>query len=307
MAPGVVEGRAAHDRHQRRGLHLVELGQRLAEIESAGEAEAVNGPLAVLAHEHLVDVGRQDVVLLVAPLQQDGHRGLGDLAAPGAAAVEEIALHQLLGEGAAALAHFAGAQVDHECAADALRVDAPVPREAAVLDRDQRVGQERGNLAGREHDAILAVRRENAADAHRVEPEQRQVAALGVANAAHAGAAEIDLRDGRGLQAVREAERPRHEPHAAVLAPPEARPGRAAVGRPVALRAEQFDELAYGQRQAGIELDRLGEHLRGLVPAPAFELRRDARIEPEHPGRERDGAQQRDRQRQRRNAPQDAP
>ena len=306
VAPGIVERGAAHDGHQRRGLDLVELGQRLAEIEGAGEAKAVNGPLAVLAHEHLVDVGRQDVVLVVAPLQQDGHRGLGDLATPGAPAVEEVALHQLLGQRAAALAHFAGAQVDHQRATDALRVDAPVPRETPVLDRDQRIREQCGNLVGREHDAVLAVRREDAADAHRVEPEQRQIATLRVADAIHAGAAEIDLCDGGRLQAVGEVKRPGHEPHAGALAPPEARSGRAAVGRPIALCAEQFDELAHGQRQAGIEFDRLGEHLRGLVPAPALELRRDARIQPDHPRRERDCAQQRGPERERCEAPQDA-
>ena len=49
MPARVVEGRAAHDRHQQRDLAQVELHQWLAEVELTGEAEAMNGAIAVLA------------------------------------------------------------------------------------------------------------------------------------------------------------------------------------------------------------------------------------------------------------------
>ncbi|MNN47476.1 hypothetical protein D3C81_1618970 [compost metagenome] len=61
--------------------------------------------LAILADEHLVEVGLENLALVVVHLQQYGHHRFGQLAAEGALAGQVEVLHQLLGQGTATLAH----------------------------------------------------------------------------------------------------------------------------------------------------------------------------------------------------------
>ena len=60
-----------------------------------------HGP--ALPQVHLVEVHLQDPVLLVARIEQYGHRGLAELAPPRAFLSEEEVLDRLLRDGAAAL------------------------------------------------------------------------------------------------------------------------------------------------------------------------------------------------------------
>ncbi|MNZ42018.1 hypothetical protein D3C78_595840 [compost metagenome] len=105
IATRVVVGRPLDHAHQQGDLVQFQLRQRLAEEELAGEAEAVHRTLAILADEHLVEVGLEDLALVVVQLQQHGHHRLGQLAAEAALAGEVEILHQLLGQGTATLAH----------------------------------------------------------------------------------------------------------------------------------------------------------------------------------------------------------
>ncbi|MNN09664.1 hypothetical protein D3C81_1225540 [compost metagenome] len=105
VTPRVVVGRPLDHAHQQGDLVQFQLRQRLAEEELAGEAEAVHRTLAILADEHLVEVGLEDLALVVVQLQQHGHHRLGQLAAEAALAGEVEILHQLLGQGTATLAH----------------------------------------------------------------------------------------------------------------------------------------------------------------------------------------------------------
>ena len=79
---------------------------------------------AVLTHVDLINIGIQQVGLVVVPLQDHGHHRFTELAPQGAPVVEEIVLHQLLRDGAAALGHLATAQVDPYRTQQRLRVDA---------------------------------------------------------------------------------------------------------------------------------------------------------------------------------------
>src|SRR3546814_9583069 len=54
MTPRVVGGRSLNHTHQQRHLVQLELGQRLAEEELAGQVETVNRPLTILADEDFV-------------------------------------------------------------------------------------------------------------------------------------------------------------------------------------------------------------------------------------------------------------
>ena len=83
----------------------LQLGQRLAEEELAGQPETVHRALAVLADKHFVEVSLKDFPLVVMQLKQQRHHGFGELAAQAAFIGQVEVLDQLLSQGTAALAH----------------------------------------------------------------------------------------------------------------------------------------------------------------------------------------------------------
>ncbi len=101
----------------------LQLVQGAAEVILAGQAETVYRSAAVLTHVDLVDIGIQQIVLVVVPLQDDSHRRFADLAPQAAPVVEKIILDQLLSQRAAALGHLAAAHVDDERPQQGTRVD----------------------------------------------------------------------------------------------------------------------------------------------------------------------------------------
>ena len=198
MAARIVVRGPADDRNHGRNLRKAELRQRLAEVELAREAEAVDCASAVLPEINLVDIGVHDVRLLEATLEDDGHHRFLGLAPQRAPAVEEIALHQLLGQRAAALLDLPGAHVDEHRPQDRQRVDAVVAVELAVLDGLERLGQQRRHLVRGDDDPVLAVQRENAADQQRIEADDRNVRALRIGERGDRVAGEADpQRDAR--------------------------------------------------------------------------------------------------------------
>ena len=68
-------------------------------------------PPPILPEKDLIGIGGQDLVLAVMDLQQQGHDQLIELALQGALVIQEKILHQLLGQGAAALYHLAGTDI----------------------------------------------------------------------------------------------------------------------------------------------------------------------------------------------------
>ena len=124
----------------------------------------MHGALAVLAKEHLIEVGLENLFLVVVQLQQHRHHRLGKLAAEAALVGQVEVLHQLLSQGTAALAQLAGGRVDPHGAGDTLGRYAEVIEELAVFDGHQRLDQIRRYLIQLDQDAILVVRRVQATD-----------------------------------------------------------------------------------------------------------------------------------------------
>ena len=177
MPPGVVIRGPANNRHQQRHFRQVQLRQRLAEIKLAGQPEAVNGAVAVLAQEDLIDVGVHEIGLAEVRLERQGHGGFAQLALRGAAGVEEVTLDELLGQRTASLLDLTRAHVDPHRTRNAHRVDAMMGVEVTVLDCLQGGRQQRRHLLWRDNDAIFAVDRENAADQLRLETDNRHILA----------------------------------------------------------------------------------------------------------------------------------
>ena len=125
----------------------------LAEEAPRGGADAVHGEPAVLAEIDAVQVGGEDLVLPVAPLERDREGGLPDLPPPGPLGREHQVLDELLGEGAAALADAAATEVHPDRPRDRPDVDTVMLEEATVLgghhglDEVLRHGRERNRVA----------------------------------------------------------------------------------------------------------------------------------------------------------------
>ena len=230
---------------------------------------------AVLAEIDLVDVRVQQVALVVAQLERHRHEGFSDLAPPGREAAarvrQEVAAHELLRQRARAFANLAGRDVDEHRAHDGDRVDAEVAVETPVLDGLQRVGQERRDVAGRDDEPVLAVRREQAADQERIQAHDRGAAAARVAQRRDAAADERDRDELLGLRVAGERETARRDLDAAQAHAIRAGPDEARI-LAVAEALELGDEVLDRQRAARVELERGRVDLRRDVPAAALEL-----------------------------------
>ena len=281
MAARIVVGRPAHDRDQQRNLRQVELRERLAEVELAREPEAVDGAVAVLAEEDLIDIGVHEIGLGEVRIERHRHDRLAQLSRERLAGIEEVAAHQLLREGAAALLDLAGAHVDPGRAQHRNGVDAVMSVELAVLDRLERRGQERRDFRRREDDTILAVDRKNAADEERLEAQHRQLLAGAVAQAREHRSCAADgehLCRARLLGKAGRAQR-----HLDVLALPAVGAGALELlGALVVQSLQLVLELRERQRQPGVQLQGRGIHLRGQRPAAALELLRHQMVEIQH-------------------------
>jgi hypothetical protein len=206
VAPRVVEGRSLDHADQQRDLLQLQLGDRLAEEVLTGQAEAVHRALAVLTEEHLVHVGLEYLALVVVQLQQHRHHRFGGLAHQGAFVGQVEVLHQLLGQGTAALHQAPRGGVDPHGAGDALGRDAEVIEIVAVLDRHQRIDQVGRHLVQLDQDAVFLMRRVQPADQQRLQPRHRQVAAIGLGQARHVVAGEAHAHPLRGFDALVELE-----------------------------------------------------------------------------------------------------
>ncbi len=106
----------------------------------------MDGAVAVLAEEDLVDVGIHEIGLAEMRGERHRHDGLAHLAPERLPGGEEVALHELLGQRAAALLDPARAQIDPERPQHGERIDAVVGIEVPVLHRLQRRRQKRRHL-----------------------------------------------------------------------------------------------------------------------------------------------------------------
>jgi hypothetical protein len=118
----------------------------LAEVGARPRADPANGDAAALTKVDLVEVGAEDLVLGIPPLDQRGQPRLGQLAGHRAVGAEQAQLDQLLGDGAGPLAHPARARVAPERARQREEVHSTMLEEAVVLDGQHGVGELPGHL-----------------------------------------------------------------------------------------------------------------------------------------------------------------
>ena len=128
--------------------------RRLLEV---GERRLAD-PVGAVPEVDRVQVRRQDPVLLLALLQLPGERGLLQLAGHGPLVFDVGVLDELLRDRRAALDDRLVLDVGRERAPDRPHVDAAVVVEALVLDGDDRLLHDRGDLVGlQDHAALLAA------------------------------------------------------------------------------------------------------------------------------------------------------
>ena len=89
----------------------------------------------------IIEVPCEDLVLAELKLQPEGDDGFLDLPLPSPVPLQIENLDQLLGDGAAALNHLAGAKVSIERSSNAHQIDARMLVEAAILSNQYRLNQ----------------------------------------------------------------------------------------------------------------------------------------------------------------------
>ena len=208
--------RAADHPDEQRRFGDVQVLHVLAEIELRRQAHAVDRAVAVLAEVNLVEVRLEDLVLLVVDLEQHRHHQFGGLAANGALGRKEEVLHQLLGDGAAAL-HPVGEQAAHG-ARQPTHVEAGVPVEAAVLDRNQCRDQVLRHLGQPHQHPVLVSGRVDAADRQGLDARKRHVHSGRITQHGNLAAVEGDAHAARRLGAVPEDERAQRDLQPVLLA-----------------------------------------------------------------------------------------
>ena len=152
VAQRVVDARRLRQPREQGRLRHRELRRALREVGLRRGLDAVG----LVAVEDLVHVGGEDPLLRPALLELHREAGLLQLARDRALLVADVERpRQLLGEGRRALHRLAALQVGERGADDADVVEGAVLVEAAVLDRDRRLGQPRRHLAQRQALAVL--------------------------------------------------------------------------------------------------------------------------------------------------------
>jgi hypothetical protein len=193
----------------------IELGERLAEVELAREAEAVHRACAVLAEIDLVDVRGHEVVFVIAQLERDRHERLAQLARPAALVAQEVAAHELLRERARTLADLARRKIYQRSAQHSEHVDAVVLRRSAGPRPPSGPPARAAESRPARRSAGPRRAREQAADQERIEARYTELAAARVAQRADALIRERQRRESCGLGVTREVEAASRDLHAA--------------------------------------------------------------------------------------------
>ena len=160
-ARGIGGGRvrvwSADHAGQERGFRHRQLVHLLAKVRAAGGGHATDGHGPALPEVNLVEVGLEDPLLAVPPLDERGQPRLVQLAHERALGIEQAVLHELLGDRAAALGHAAGAEVHPRRAHQPPQIDAGVVEEAMILGGQDRLQQAEGHVA-QPHRAVVLTR-----------------------------------------------------------------------------------------------------------------------------------------------------
>ncbi len=272
VAARVEIGRPLEHADQQGRFGIVQLRQRLAEEKDRRQAEAVDGPVAVLAEVDLVDVGFENLLLAVVGLQQQRHDHLGELAAQGALGGQEEILDQLLGQGAPPLDTVAAGGLD-QGPENPPRVDAVMGIETPILRSDQAVDHRVGNLGEPDQDAVFVVAGIDAADQGRIEADQRQRVPLLAGDFPDPVATKGDAHPARRLGAVGEDEGARDQFQGRVVGAIGPRLLRSLLHLAVAQPAELPLQCRRAQPFVGIQLEGPGIDLGRQFEAFPLEAR----------------------------------
>ena len=160
--------RADHAGERRRLAHA-ELGHRLPEIDPGRLGETVDADHAVVSEVDRRQVALEDLALPEAPFQCERHGDLAQFAQERPLLAEEVVLHHLLRDRAAALAHAARGPVHAQRPQKRADVDAGMGEEACVLGRQHRIDRMGRCVADPERLAGTPVLVEDAVERARIE------------------------------------------------------------------------------------------------------------------------------------------
>ena len=138
----------------------------------------MNGATTVLTKKDLVQIGLENLRLVVVEFKQHRHHGFGSLAAQTALVGEIEILHQLLRQCAASLTHLPGGKVDPYGTGNGLRRHAEMIKELPIFDRDQCFHQIRRHLIELDQNPVFVVRRVKPTHDQWLQPRHRQLAAV---------------------------------------------------------------------------------------------------------------------------------
>src|SRR5882757_5516493 len=156
----------------------------------------MNGPIAVLSQEDLIDVGIHEIGLAEMGVEGNGHGRLAHLAYRRTPRVEKVILDELLSQSAAALLDLTRAQIGPHRARDPEGIDTVMTVKIAVLDSRQRGREQRRHLLWRDDDPIFTVGGKYAANQLRLEAENGDILARAVVQRLDAFRIDADCQNG---------------------------------------------------------------------------------------------------------------
>jgi hypothetical protein len=193
VAVRVVGIRGLDHAREQGGLREREVAHVLVEVHPRGLTHAADAERADLAEVDLVEIQLEDVLLVRAPFEDEGEKGLLGLAPEALLRGEEEVLHQLLGDGAAALDVRLRLDVADGGAHDAEGIEPGMGEEAPVLDGEHGLDEVVRVLLVVDGALLLARLVEQVGDQLGLQRDRR-VAALGLqaAHLLHAVLVELD-------------------------------------------------------------------------------------------------------------------
>jgi hypothetical protein len=267
----IVEGRALDQADQHREFPDIEFRERLGEVILAAQPESMDGPRAILAEIHLVEVGNENLLLGEIRLQPQRHDGFGRLAAETLLVRQKVILDQLLRERAAALHHPSGPKIGPHRAHYAAHIDAVMLIEAPVFDDLDSGAQQRRHVGRRQDQAVLPMNGENAADHRRIEAKHRQVLGVGLLQARDRIRVRADHDQLRLTLLIAEAHAARVQNEGISLAPI-ITGARQWIAGTVVQPVQFLFQIVRRHRRTDVELQGRRIHMRRHRPVPALKL-----------------------------------
>ena len=219
----------------------------------------------------LVEIGLEDLLLRVPPLERGGEPRLLHLAQHGALGAQEPVLDQLLGDGAAALHHAPGPDIGPEGAQHRPSIQAAVVEEALVFRGEHSLAEVPRDL-GQTHRPIGLARLRAGAREHLGRQRQARHLGLALPNAQHAIALDVEP-DARGSLAHAPPGRAQHDVPAGGPLAELAGPGRQGSRLLVAEPREEPRQVRHAHVHAGAKHLGRGVHERAAACIGAAEAR----------------------------------